>query len=492
MFPSGLGRLAACVALAASVAATTLWTTSAPRASAQEATAWSQFQGDAAHSGSAMGPEPPYRVRWSLPAPAGTSLSGAVISDGVAYAVGQEAVYAIELDSGAVAWEAPRAGGPIGVPAITGGPRASLLFVDGPAPGQAAAASPTPAPGATPDASPSPEAAADEPAVALVSLDPADGSERWRVPLEAPSRTGVTLAGGAAYVGDTSGTVTSVSVADGEVRWSVDAGARTDVPIAVGDGVAVVLARDENAREVTVSAFDEEDGSSAWDPITYRIGSSASSAPAVADGIVFLGMADRFVRALGEGGQERWSALVLSVFSPATSAAVADGTVYLADVGGGLYALDAETGVRRWTYQFNELVLRSSPTRTGETVLLGLNGGRLVALDAGSGHLVWESEASPGLLGTIAVGPDVLVATKGGADAGLVAFEHDPGGALVDVPSPTEIDAGTTLPRVGLAAAITLAVALVPGLLARRRFGDAFGSRDSDEEWDDEDTEDAS
>jgi hypothetical protein len=71
-----------------------------------------------------------------------------------------------------------------------------------------------------------------------------------------------------------------------------------------------------------------------------------------------------------------------------------------------------------------------------------------------------------------------VIAVKGGRSAGLIAFEHDPDGTLVDVPSPTELDVGTTLSRYGLAAVFVFAVAFVPGLLARRRFGSATEGSD--------------
>ena len=160
---------------------------------------------------------------------------------------------------------------------------------------------------------------------------------------------------------------------------------------------------------------------------------------------------------------------MLSLFSPATSLAFDDESVFAADIAGGLYRLDVADGGRRWSFHLNEVVLRSSPVVSGSSLLLGLSDGRLVALDVASGHLVWESAASAGLVGTIALSSDSVIAVKGGRDAGLIAFEHDPQGRLVDVPSPTQLDAGTTLTRWALAAVIVFAVAFLPGIWATRR-----------------------
>jgi outer membrane protein assembly factor BamB len=445
---------------------------------------WDQYQGDAAHDGTlSAGPEPPYRVRWTLPAPMGGSLSGPVIAGDVAVTLGQEAVYGIDLATGTVSWRARRDGGPLSVPAVTTGSKPLVLFIDGGAsssapasPSASASASPTP----SASASPSPSGSDEHTSLVAISLN--GRREAWRVPLPAPSRTGVTLDGDTAFVADQGGNVTAVAARDGTVRWTADAGGRIDVPLAVGDGLVVAVARNVDERQLTVNAFGESDGRPAWAPRPLRLASTAASAPAIADGAAVVGLPDRLVHAISlEDGSDRWQSLALSVFSPATAPAVADGSLYIADLGGGLYAFDAGEGGRRWSFQLNEIVLRSAPVRSGGYVLLGLQDGRLIAIDDATGHLAWTSGASPGLVGTIALAPDAVVAVKGGRDAGLIAWEHDPSGRLVDVPSPTQLDVGRTLGRVAAAAAIALAIVLVPGVLARRRFGDAFDVDDEDE-----------
>lgn len=426
----------------------------------------------------------------------GPSLSGAVIVDGVAITLGQRAVYAVDVSTGELSWEVPRAGGPLSVPAIASGRPRTLLYLDGPdvvdnGPDVVDnGASPTASPAtASPSAAPPSGDDQDDEGSSLVALDLADRTELWRVPLGAVARTGVTVDGDTAYVGDQAGTLHAIAVADGAVRWTSEAPGRLDLPIAVADGRVVVISRSADDRGVFVAAYEVASGERLWQ-VSAQVGSTASSAAAAAEGIVVVALADRVVRALGgEEGDERWASLALTVFSPVTSPAFRDGSIYVADLGGGLYRFDSADGSRAWSYQFNEVVLRSSPVVSGAWVLLGLNDGRLVAVDGVSGRLVWQSSASPGLIGTIALSPDAIVAVKGGGEGGLIAFEHDPDGRLVDVPSPTELDGGTTLARIGVAAAIALAVLLVPGMLLRRRFGDAFAAEGYDDDLDPDEDE---
>ncbi len=466
--------------------------------------AWPQFQGGPGHPGVlASGPQPPYRVRWTVPAPEGPALSGAVIVDDQAIALGEAAVYGLDLATGETLWQVPRDGGPLSIPAVvagSGGELALLLYLEGPrsvgggaSPSTSASASPSPT-ATSPSASPSGSSIGGESSGSeLVAIELDGHTERWRVPLGASSRTGVAVLGDTAYVGDDDGVVTAVAITDGAVRWTKDVreldgpcagipGGRVDVPLAVADGNVVAVARDVDAAQMAVVAIDAEAGNCRWEQAP-QVGSSAASAATAGGGAVILGLADRMVRSFdGSDGTQAWDSLALTVFSPASSPALDGGSVYVLDLGGGLYRLDAETGARTWGYQLNELTVRSSPVVSGDAVLVGLNDGRLVAVDRTSGHLIWQSAATQGLIGTIALSPDAVVAVKGGRDAGLIAFERDPDGTLVDVPSPTQLDLGTLIVRAGAAAALVLVVVLVPGTLARRRFGDAFPTASDEEE----------
>ena len=495
-------RAAVCAAMAVVALASPVLL--ARTATAQERPGWSQFQAGPGHEGVlADGPQPPYRVRWTLPAPAGDAVSGAVVAGDVAVAVGEEAVYGIDIGSGVVAWQIPRSGGPLSMPAIgaSGGGR-TLVYLEGPAPSDGGA-SPSPSAGASPSspsasASPGPSAVEDGTADAstLVALALGDRSELWRTPLGAISRSGVTIDGATAFVGDQDGTVYAISLDDGTITWSQTVDGRVDTPIAVSQDRVYVVARNLDTPQVAIAAFDAATGDRAWPAVDVQASSTAGSSPVAGGGSVYVGSADRRIRALDAAdGAERWATLALSVFSPATSLALDGASVYAADIGGGLYRLDATDGQRRWSFHLNDVVFRSSPVVSGSSVLLGMGDGRLVAVDVSSGHLVWESAASPGLIGTIALSPEAVIAVKGGGDAGLVAFEHDPEGTLLDVPSPTQLDAGTTLSRYALAAAVVFVAAFVPGLWARRRFppigarpdeaGDGRtddGDRDGDEE----------
>lgn len=450
---AGLAALALACALGASA--------TAAAGETQGDIEWSQFQGGPAHLGTiAEAPAPPYRERWRFNPPEG-ALSGAVLTRELAIAVGREAVYGIDLASGEQVWTIRRGGGPLSTPALAlleG--RTVLVYLDGP---------PSPRAGPSPGPSPAGEAASE-----LVAVDLADRSELWRAPLREVSRSGVTVEGDRAYVGDDAGGVYAVDLATGRISWTAEAVGRVESPPAVSQGMVYVASRNVEERRAQVLALDAVTGERRWTFVPAS-GAVVLSALATADGQVVLGAGDQLVRGLGAAdGSPRWHAIALNLFSPLSAPAYRPGDVFIADAAGGLYRVNAADGERDWDHQTNELIVRSSPVVIGSHVVVGLGDGRLAAFDASDGDLVYRSAASPGVLGELALSRAAVVATKGGGEPALIAFEHDPEASLVRVPSPTIPVPGRLLGWFALAAAIVGAAILVPFRLLGPRFGPAF------------------
>lgn len=418
-----------------------------PVGAQQAAPVWSQFQGGPGHSGALEdGPQPPYRPLWTFRASRG-ALSGAVIMGDVVISVGRSAVYGIDLATGERRWQLFRNGGPISMPAVGVTPnRQVLAFVD----------------------------EAEGIGASLVGVDLSDMREVWRTPLEATSRSGVTVEGATAFVADDDGNVYAVNIATGAIRWTAKGVGEVLAPPAVSDGNVYVSGRDPDSLRAQLLALDEGTGRKEWE-FSPQVGVTTVSGPSAGDGSVVAGFADRMVRSfVADGGEERWGSLTISLFLPATALAIQPGTVFVADVSGGLYRLNSQTGHRDWGHQNNDLVVGSSPVVSGGAVLLGLDDGRLVAFDPASGDLVWQGAPSPGSIGPIALSPDVVVAAvaaEGGIPGGLVAFEHDPEGTLVRVSSPTEVDPGRLFGNYAIALVVTALVLFVPLRLLARRLG---------------------
>jgi outer membrane protein assembly factor BamB len=111
------------------------------------------------------------------------------------------------------------------------------------------------------------------------------------------------------------------------------------------------------------------------------------SAPAVVDGVVYIGSWDRRIYAIDAAtGTILWSTLTDEIHEDAP--AVANGIVYSHSNAGTLYAMDAATGDVLWTADPGHAV--SSPTVSGNHVLV-LGYGALLAYDGLTGQLLWSA-----------------------------------------------------------------------------------------------------
>jgi outer membrane protein assembly factor BamB len=223
------------------------------------------------------------------------------------------------------------------------------------------------------------------------------------------------------------------------------------------------------------------------------LGTVFTSLPVAAEHSVYVAVSDsqlngELIAMNAADGAVRWVHRGVGPVWQTSSPTVAGGAVYVADGRGGLWKFDPANGKRLFDFQFNEFIRRSSPVVVGGTsVLVGLGDGRLVAVDASSGHEVWESERGPGLVGGIAVTGDLVLSATGGLRGGLVAYEFDPQGDLIDVTSPSVADPARLLGNFAIALVVMVVLLSVPlGYLSRRTeapdFGEPEGSGDEDED----------
>ena len=147
----------------------------------------------------------------------------------------------------------------------------------------------------------------------------------------------------------------------------------------------------------------------AWDVFT--------SSPAVSDGLVYFGAGDGGIYAVdAASGVLQWSFRTGNVVH--ASPAVADGLVYVGSWDSRLYALEARTGAVRWTFQagldpgiHNQEGFQSSCAVAEGVVYVGCRDAHVYALDAATGRRLWDySTGKSWVIGTPAVRDGVVYA----------------------------------------------------------------------------------
>jgi len=414
-------------------------------ASAQEADPWPMAGRDAAHSGTAEGPAPPYREVWTEAVALGGPVTGPAVARNALVVVAARGVVALNAVSGEPLWEMDRTEGPAGSPAIAG-----ELVVHASGSGSS---------------------------TSVVARGLEDGHEAWRAFVDADVPGGLVVADGLVYAATTAGEVVALEADTGEERWRSEVEGRLEATPAVVEDLVLVAGEDRQTGVVTVFALDAATGGRPQWRFSTPGPTLPASAPASDGERVFVATSEGVLRALDlDGGGQVWTAEMRAAVSSRQVPAAASLLVVADRLH--LYGLGPGDGEERWTFLLADLralpggrrntLSPSSPAVLREAAVIGDASGVLSAIDLDTGRLVWRSDLSPGPLGAVAVGDDLVFATTLGRGGSVIGLEHDPDGVLLDEPSPTTVFPLRAILNFVLAAAVVGAVALGLSRLAIR------------------------
>jgi outer membrane protein assembly factor BamB len=414
-------------------------------AAAQEADPWPMAGRDAAHSGTAEGPAPPYREVWTEAVALGGPVAGPAVARNALVVVAARGVVALDPATGDLLWETDRTEGPAGSPAIAG-----ELVVHASGSGSS---------------------------TSVVARGLEDGNEAWRAFVDADVPGGLVVADGLVYAATTAGEVVALEADTGEERWRSEVEGRLEATPAVVEDLVLVAGEDRQTGVVTVFALDAATGGRPQWRFSTPGPTLPASAPASDGERAFVATSEGVLRALDlDGGGQVWTAEMRAAVSSRQVPAAASPLVVADRLH--LYGLGPGDGEERWTFLLADLralpggrrntLSPSSPAVLGEAAVIGDASGVLSAIDLDTGRLVWRSDLSPGPLGAVAVGDDLVFATTLGQGGSVIGLEHDPDGVLLDEPSPTTVFPLRAILNFVLAGAVVGAVALSLSRLAVR------------------------
>ena len=131
-----------------------------------------------------------------------------------------------------------------------------------------------------------------------------------------------------------------------------------------------------------------------------------------------------------------------------------------------------------WVFRVPGSFLTGAPVVIGATVVVGDTSGQVSAIDLDSGHLIWRQQVSRLAVSGISVAADRMFVSS--ANGSVLALAHDPGGALLDEPSPTTLFVGRAVLNFGVAFGVLVLVLVTlfrwVGGRRRQRFPDKLAN----------------
>lgn len=261
----------------------------------------------------------------------------------------------------------------------------------------------------------------------LSALDRRSGRPRWRFDAGDAVTASPAVGGGLVIAATHHGRIFAVRETTGQLVWSRRSGAALPLntyPAGGWDlwasspcisGSTVVI----GGQDGLVYALELPTGKIRW---TVRTGGRIRGTPAVADGQVVIGSWDGRVYALDlASGKERWVHRTIGDTLDSKQAgfdrralqgspAVVDGAVYIGSRDGGLYALDAATGERRWRFSHRGSWVVGSPAVQRGVVYVGSSDGHFIqAVDAATGTERWRYEAGANVLSSPVLAAGLLL-----------------------------------------------------------------------------------
>ncbi len=183
------------------------------------------------------------------------------------------------------------------------------------------------------------------------------------------------------YVGSNFG-IHALDASTGRELWRTHTNGFVKSAPAVADGVLYVGADDSRFY-----SMDIKDGAMKW--IYKNATAGYTSSPVVINNLAYTGSKDGSFYAFDvQSGEPSWQILTGKVIE--SSPAMGDGVIVFGTDGGLIIAIDAATRKEKWRYDTGVSDILSSPLIADGSVFVGSNDGNIYALNTTNGALKWK------------------------------------------------------------------------------------------------------
>ena len=270
----------------------------------------------------------------------------------------------------------------------------------------------------------------------LYALDRSSGKPVWTFQAAGPVHASPAIAHGLVVAATLGGRIFAVSEATGALRWSVQTGPTlpkninpaggwdlyVSSPVVI-DHTIVIGAGDGN-----IYALDLTTGRERW---RVRTGGKVRATPSVRDGVAVVGSWDGRVYAIDmASGKTRWVSHTVGDTldlkregydrrAIQSTAAIAEGNVFLGSRDDGFYALDFTTGERKWRSSHRTSWVVGSPAVRDGRAFVGSSDGHFIhSVEVASGRELWRTPVGSNVLSSPVLAGSLLVVGTANTNAG--------------------------------------------------------------------------
>ena len=232
----------------------------------------------------------------------------------------------------------------------------------------------------------------------LYAINAESGEEEWAFSTGGPVNSSPTVVNGTVFVGSDDGTLYAVDASSGQETWAYETGGAVESsPVVVNGSVFV------GSDDGTLYAINADSGEEQW---TFETGGSIQRSPTVANETVYASSEDNVLYAVSaSGGEEQWTFESefggLSMPTVASAGSFVRDTVFVGDLTGTVYALNAELGGTRWENDLEDGT--GIPTVVQSNVFFG-NRNATYALSVDTGSVDWDVDSEMTSAPTVADG----------------------------------------------------------------------------------------
>ena len=253
---------------------------------------------------------------------------------------------------------------------------------------------------------------------AITAYDAVSGRVRWTHPLESLGRHAWPVAVAGSVVGASDGEVIAYDPVTGDFRWKWSSSSHLRPTLVAADGAVLAM------ESGSVVSLDGRSGRKRWEHERDTADDFLINGAVLADGRIFVTQANGTVLALDVAtGRLRWRAGTGRGRMVEAGTTVAARTVYAQGPDERLYAIDAESGKRRWKVELagNEAqqkaieIIGLKPVTAIGLVYVNDCNGNLLALDNGTGRIRWRQAIpyTPGSAVPVIAGGAIHITTGG-------------------------------------------------------------------------------